>query len=145
EKMFEGSVEAELGLAEVNELARARADDVDAQMRVGVELEDELQQAGAIADDLPAGNLAVVRLADLVRHAGVGQLLLGAADHRDFRNRIDAVREQRWHTPGLDAERVAGGNAALLHRPRRQAGKADDVANGVYMRHRRLVMVVDGD
>ena len=59
-----------------------------------VRVEDQLQQPGAVADDLAAGDLAILRLADLVGHALLGQLLLVLPDHRDLGDGVDAVGEE---------------------------------------------------
>ena len=44
-----------------------------------------------------------------------------------------------------EAERVAHGDARLLHRRRRERREADDVAGGVDVRHGRAVVAVDVD
>ena len=87
------------------ELGRARAEDVHAEQRAVVERDEQLEHAVAVAEDLPAGELAIARDADLVGHAGLGQLLLGLAHERDLGNRVDADRQQGVHRLGRPAER----------------------------------------
>ena len=110
-------------------------------MRVPVE--DQLQQARPVADDLAARDLLVVRLADLVGDAVAGQLLLGAPDGRDLGDRVDRVRHERGDAMRRDPERVTGGEAALLEGGRGEAGKADDVADRVDVRNGCAVVLVD--
>src|SRR3989304_6862446 len=93
-KIIYAAAEGQHRLPDVHELTRALADDVHPQQLARLQMEDELEQAGAVADDLPARDLAVLGFANLVRDAPVGQLFLGAAHHRDFRDGVDAVREQ---------------------------------------------------
>src|SRR5207247_5375483 len=81
-----------------------------------------------VAEDLPAGELAVVRDADLVRHRGVRQLGLGAADVADLRDRVDPERQQLAAVATLDPERGAGREPSLLRGARREAREADHVA-----------------
>jgi hypothetical protein len=71
------------------------------------------------------------------------QLLLGLADHRDFRDRIDPVREQRRHAVGGDAEAVADRQPPLLHRGRGERREPDHVADRVDALHLGAVVLVD--
>ena len=64
----------------MDQLAGTLANDVHPQQRVSVQVEDQLQQAGGVADDLPARDLAVVGFAHFVRHALLGQLFFVAAN-----------------------------------------------------------------
>ena len=78
-------------LADVQQLAGALADDVHAEDLARLAVEDQLEAAGGVAANLAAGDFAVVGQADFVGHVLVGQLLLGLADERDFRDGVDAV------------------------------------------------------
>src|ERR1700735_3044581 len=78
---------------------------------------------------MAARGFAVSSLADFVRHALAGESLLGGADERDFGNREDAVGKQFGRVVRGHLERAAGRDSALLLRSRREAGKADDVAD----------------
>ena len=59
-------------LPNVNLFAGALANDVHAQQLARLIMENELKQASGVANDLPARDLAVLRLAHLVRHARLG-------------------------------------------------------------------------
>ena len=99
----------------MDQLAGAVADDMHAEQLAGLAVENQLQQASHVADDLAAGDLLIVGLADLIGDADLGQLLLGLTDHRDLGNRIDAVGEQRRNAVRLDAEVMANRQPALFH------------------------------
>ena len=73
----------------------------------------------------------------------LGELALGAPDVADLRDRVDPERQERRRGVRLEAERVARGEPALLGRGRGQARKADQVADGVDVRHRGAEVLVD--
>ena len=50
-------------------------------------------------------------------------VLLGAADHRDLGDRVDAGRDELGHRRTGSLERVQRGEAALLHRGRGEPGR----------------------
>src|SRR6202045_1031911 len=91
----------------MDQLARALADDGDAEQLAGFGVKYQLQEPGNVAEDLAAGDLLVASLADFVGGRGFTQLLLVPADHRDFRNRVDPVRETLGDALRLDPEGVA--------------------------------------
>jgi hypothetical protein len=75
-------------LADVNNLGCVLSDGMDAQHLQGVGVEEYLQHAGFVSDDLPFGDLLIPRHSGLVGNAGAGQFLLRPPDHRDFRDGI---------------------------------------------------------
>jgi hypothetical protein len=77
---------------------------------------------------------AKARDAALVRNALLARLLFGHADGGDFRHGVDAVREEFRRRMRDGAERVARGDAALLHRRGGERRKADHVADRVDVR-----------
>src|ERR1017187_1326937 len=79
-------------LANVQQLAGAFADDMHAQDRMRLAMEDQLQPARRIAAYLAACNLAIVGHAHLVRHILFGQLLLGLRSER----RVGKECRSRW-------------------------------------------------
>src|ERR1700736_3647945 len=115
----------------MDQLARALADDVDAEQLAGLAVKYQLQEPGNVAEDLAAGDLLVASLADFVGGRGFAQLLLVPADHRDFRNRVDPVRETLGDALRLDPEGVAHRQPALFHRGRGECGEPDHVADRV--------------
>src|SRR6266446_6062824 len=125
------SAEREHRLADVDQLAGTFADDVDAEQLAGLAVKDQFQEAGDVAEDLAAGDLLVARLTDLVGRRGLGQLLLVLADHRDFRDRINAVGEALGRALRLDPEGMAHCEPALLHRGRGECREPDHVADRV--------------
>ena len=122
----------------------AFADDVHAQQLARFAVEQQLEHAGVVAGDLAAGDFAEAGHADFVRHSLFGELLFVLADHRDFGNREQAVGHELARLE-LAAQHVAGGPAALLHRRAGEGGEADDVADGVDVRHGGLEMRVAAD
>src|SRR6202171_1046270 len=91
DEVVDRSAERQHRLTDVDQLARPLADDMDAEQLPGLAVKDQLQQPGDVAEDLPAGDLLVARLADLVGSGGFCQLLFVLADHRDFWDLVDAV------------------------------------------------------
>ncbi len=83
------------GLADVEQLGSALADDVHAQNFARFAVEDQLQPAGGVAADLAARGFAIVGDAHFVGHVFVGQLLFVLADEGNFGNGVNAVRD-RW-------------------------------------------------
>src|ERR1700712_5147090 len=67
------------GLPDVQQLARALADDMHPEDRMGHAVKDQLQPSRRIAADLSTRNLAIVRYSYLVGHIFFGELLLGLA------------------------------------------------------------------
>src|SRR5579883_1370456 len=145
DEVIHGSAENHDGLADVQQLGGALADDVDAQHLLRFAMEDDLQASGGVAADLAAGDLSIKSHADLVRNVFVGKLLLGLADERNFGDGEDAVRIAGRVGVQVLAEGVRGGDAALLHGDRGQARKADDVACGEDVGLLGAVFVVDRD
>ena len=66
-EVVEFAAERHHGLADVQQLTGPFADDVHAKNGVCFTVEDELQPAGCVSANLPAGNLAIVRDAYFVR------------------------------------------------------------------------------
>ena len=87
---------------------------------------------------MAARGLAETGDAAFIGNLAPAHLLLAHAHRRDLRHRIDAIGEEFRRRGRLEAEGVAGGDAALLHRGGGEAGKADDVTGGVDVRHRGL-------
>src|ERR1700743_2601126 len=78
-------------LPNVQQLAGAFADDMDAKNGMRLPVKNNFQAPGSIAADLSTGDFAIVGYAYLVRNVLFGKLLLGFPDERNLRNRIDAV------------------------------------------------------
>src|SRR6185436_15141425 len=113
------------GLADVYELGRAFADDVDAQDLPRLLMEEQLEPARGVANDLAARDLTVVRHARLVGYADRGEVLLGTAHEGDLRDGVEPVREEPRRYRGLQAEGAGRGDAALLHGHGGEAREAD--------------------
>ena len=136
----------EYGLRDVDELGRLFAEDVRAEeLAIGLPEHELEQPIGRPRDPRPrvAGE---PRAPDSDVVALGARLLLGEADHRDLGQRVDAGRQS-----GIervlegDPERPAHGHAGLLHRHRRQSGRAHDVPGRVDPRGRRTESLVDDD
>src|SRR5579862_6625109 len=118
----------------MKKLGRALPDYMDAQDFLCFAMKDNFQTAGGVAPDLAASDLAVVRHADFVRNVLISELFFSLADKRDLGDGINSVRIAGRVGLNDFAERACGGDAALLHGDRRQAGKTDDIADGENMR-----------
>lgn len=68
-------------LTNVDQLGGVRANGVHAKDRVVVLVDEDLEHAVLVAEELPARNLLVGRDAGFVGDALLGELLLGLADH----------------------------------------------------------------
>src|SRR5882757_1824566 len=136
DKVVQCTAEGHDGLPDVQQFAGALAYDMHSQKMPRLAMKNNLQTAGGIAPDLPAGNLAIICDAHFVRHIFVGELLLGLADKRDLRDRINPVRIVAGiGDQVLVAEGARNGDSALLHRYRGQTGEANHVSHGEDVRH----------
>jgi hypothetical protein len=72
---------------------------------VRVPVEDQLQEAAAVADDLAARDLLVVGLAHLVGDAVARELLPVAAHRGDLGDRVDLLPEPERHAVSAQMER----------------------------------------
>jgi len=78
-------------LPDMHQFDCAFPDDVHAQQLAALAMEQQLHEADTVTDDLPAGQLAIGRLAGFVRDILLGELLFGLADERDLGDRVDAI------------------------------------------------------
>src|ERR1700761_3504867 len=109
-------------------------------------MKDDLEPARGVAANLSSRDLAIVGHADLIGNIFIGQLLFGLADEGDLRDRIDAVRiVSRIGVRAVVVEGASHGDAALLHRYRRERREADDVADGEDVRRLGAVVLVHRD
>src|SRR5258708_31966635 len=67
DEVVDGALQAHHGLTDMNELGRAGADDVHAEDGLGLLVDEQLEHAALVAEQLAARGLAVVRDAGLVR------------------------------------------------------------------------------
>ena len=118
---------------------------MDAEQRARLAVEDHLEEAAVVAEDLAARDLRIARHADFVRDLLLGELLLGRTHHRDLGDRVDAVGEARGRRLRLEPEHRADSKAALLRARRRERGETDHIARRRDVRHGRLVARVDGE
>src|SRR6266478_2165127 len=144
DEVIDLAAERQYRLADVNQLARAFADDVDAEQLAGLAVEYQLQEPGDVAEDLPPGDLLVAGLADFVGSAGFGQLLLVLADHRDFGDRVDPVGEALGDAVRFDPEGMAYRQPALFHRGRGERREPDHVSDRIDGGDLGLIVLVDG-
>src|SRR5437764_1889955 len=91
----------------------------------GFAMENQLQPPGRVAPNLPARDLTIIRHTHLVRDIRVRELLFRLADEGYLRDRVNPVRIERRIGAGRQTEGESGGQAALLHRYRSEAGEAD--------------------
>ena len=64
DEVVDRAAERQHRLADVDQLARPLADDVDAEQLAGLAVKDQLQEPGNIAEDLAARDLLVARLCE---------------------------------------------------------------------------------
>ena len=133
------------GLADVDQLGCTFAQNADTQHFTGLNVEQDLQHARVVADDLPAGDLPIEGLADLIGYALACEFLFIGADHGNLRNRINAVREEFCKGARGFTKSMTGGETALFHGCGGQARKADDIASGVDIVDLGAVVGVDRD
>src|ERR1700719_3876589 len=129
----------------MKQLSGARTDDVHAQQPSVATMKEHLEKAAVIAEDLAAWDLPIAWDPDLARNLALRQRLLGRADHRNFRHRVNPdwkmVRHRRrWH-----AERVTGGESPLLTRRRGETRIPDHIAGSEDVRHRGAELRVHRD
>ena len=142
--------EAALERAHVDELldqlGRARADDVAAEQLAVAALADDLDQAGAVAVDGAAADGAVGDLADDDVVALLARLRLGQPERADVGR---AERRARDVDVGdrvrLQPGDVLGGDDALVGGLVRERGAGDEVADRVDARARGAQRAVDLD
>src|SRR5207253_181042 len=86
-------------------------------------IEKQLQSAGGVTANLAARDLAKIGHAHFVGNSFVRELLFRFANEGDFGNAVNPVRVIR--AVGMDghAEGAGGGDAALFHGNRAEAGK----------------------
>ena len=97
EEVFESTAEDECGLADVDEFGCLRADAMHAEQLAGFAMEEHLEEAAVVAEDLSACDFAVACDADFVGDLCLRKFFFGCAHHRDLWNCVDAVRESRAH------------------------------------------------
>ncbi len=78
-------------LSNVQQFGGALSDDVHSQQMPGLAVKDNLQTSCGIAPDLAARDLAIIGDPNFVGHIFIGELLLGLADKRDLRDRINSI------------------------------------------------------
>ena len=115
DEIVERSAKVQHGLANMDQLRRAFADNVASQQSLRLLREDHLHEAGIQPHDLPPRRLAESRNATLIRDLLLADLFLGHPDRRHFRHRIDAIWKEFRRRLRRRIEGVAGRDAALFH------------------------------
>src|ERR1035438_3056922 len=90
-EIIHGAFQDHHGLADVQQLAGALADDVYAQQFPRFSMEDQLEPASGIAANLAARGLAIIGQAHFVRRVFFGQLFFGLTDERNLGDSVNAV------------------------------------------------------
>jgi hydrophobe/amphiphile efflux-1 (HAE1) family protein len=135
DEIFDGALQVQHGLADVNEFGRTFADDMDAEQTPGLQREDQLQKPGIQTHDMAARCLAETGDAAFIGNAALLDLFLRQAAGRDFRHGVDAVGEEFRRFLGDRTDGDTGRDAALFHRGGGKARKADDVAGRIDVRN----------
>ena len=115
-EIIHGAFQDHHGLADVQQLAGALADDVHAQQFARLAMENQLEPAGGIAANLAARGLSIVGQAHFVRRVLLGQLFFGLPDERNLGDGVNAVGVGSAVGFDLEPEGARRGDAALLHR-----------------------------
>ena len=123
DEVVDRAAEAHHRLADVHDLGRARAERVHAEQLAVLGRDEQLHEPVAVAEDLPARELAVARDADLVGDRRLGQLLLGLADVADLGDRVDADRKGALPAFVRRRRRCRTRSRPLLGRGRARLGK----------------------
>src|SRR5439155_9980993 len=95
DKDLDRATELHAHLTDVDKLRRALADDVNAEEPERLAIEEQLEQARRIAQDLRPRVLPKMRPADEIRHGLRLQRIFRLADHRDLGDRVEAIRDKR--------------------------------------------------
>src|SRR5277367_970529 len=104
-----------------------------------------LKTARGVAPDLASRDLAIISHAHFIRNVFVGELLFRLSDERNFRDGINAVRVTGRIRYQLFTESAGRGDPPLFHGDRRQARKADNVADGKNVRLRGPIFAIYND
>src|SRR5215467_2002343 len=144
-KIFHRPLQRQHSLSDVQELRRAFANNVHTQQLFRIRAENQLQSSGCVSANLSARNLSKVCDADLVRHSGIGQLILRLPDKRNLWNRIDPIWIVRRVGVYLHARSVCSRNSSLFHGNRTQAWKPNHVSHRVNVRHGSAVFRIHLD
>ena len=130
----------------MDELGRALTDDLHPEHPAGFQREEHFQHAMFEPHDMAARGFAEARDADLIGDATLLHFFFGHAAGGNLGHGIDAIGVPGALAQGGHAERVAGGDAALLQRGGGEARVADDIARGIDMAELGLVgLAVDLD
>ena len=129
----------------MQQLRRTFTNDVHAEQFLRGRIEKQLQSAGGVTANLAARDLAKIGHAHFVGNSFVRELLFRFANEGDFGNAVNPVRVIR--AVGMDghAEGAGGGDAALFHGNRAEAGKTNDVAHGENVQLLGSVLFINGN
>src|SRR5271157_4023066 len=142
-EILDGSSQRKHCLPDVDDLSGAIADDVHSQQLQACRIEDQLQKSLIVSQHLRFDQFGITGNADLVRDLVTRELLFGRANHRNFRNCVNAVGNQVRRDIAGHAENVATGKPSLLHGRAGQGRKADHIAGGINMRYRGAEVFID--
>src|SRR5262249_48029037 len=108
-----------------------------------VRMEKDLQHPGVVSNHLPFGYVIISGDSCLVRNLRISQLTFRFADHRDFRNGVDAVGERILPRSYRFLKHMASRPAALLHRRGCERRETYAIAGGVDVRDFGLEISID--
>src|SRR5262249_10206958 len=131
----------------LDQLGRLGADDVGAEQRAALGIEDRLHQPVRLAksDRLAVGRIREAPDPDLA--SAFARRLLGEPDGCDLRRAVGAARDVGL-VDGMDiieAGDLLDADDALVARLVREPRRTDDVADGMEARHTRPAPFVDDD
>src|SRR6266511_2310666 len=90
-EIFYFAFECHYCLTNVNQFARAFTNNMYTQQLMRIKMKDQFQEPRLVADDLSAGNLAVLGFAHFIRNALLCQFFFVAPNGGDFRNCVNTV------------------------------------------------------
>src|SRR5687767_3080361 len=108
-----------------------------------IKMKDQFKESRLIANNLSAGDLTVLCLANLIRNALFGQFFFVAPDGGDFWDGINTVRKKFGSVLSLYAKCVTCGEASLLHGGGCQRWETDHITDPIDIWDVRLEMFID--
>src|SRR5260370_14895366 len=118
---------------------RPRPARVYSQQLEWLRIEQKLEHAVVVAQHLSFGQIFVTGNAGLVRDLALRQLFFGWANHGNFRDGVNPIREAVRGFIESFSEHVATGQTSLLHASAAHATESYYISASLHMVHGRLV------
>ena len=134
DKIIDPCVKTHGDLSNVDHFGSSPSDDMDAEDLQSVFMEQDLEHARIVADDLVSRDLVVIRPPNLVMKPELIQLLFSIPTRRYFWYGINSDWVKRGEGVRLCLECVACSEPPLLHACRSKSRASDHISYGVDVR-----------